>query len=182
MSKMIVAHTNLDPSYPGYINFTREIDGTVTVYFRGNPVKREGCYVCGNPGDKGNPGRCTPGDDRCNNYCNMAPQKGPMQKAPLDCSHIDEGTGGSLTLSAADFAALIAGAVVYAQGVPVRYAPRGATAEIERLRAALTRIRDRINDMPRSPRNDYDDGEKAGIQWACDIAEEALYQQSEAQK
>lgn len=25
---------------------------------------------------------CHPGDDVCNNYCNMAPEKGPMQRMP----------------------------------------------------------------------------------------------------
>lgn len=42
----------------------------------------EKTYVCGYASDKGQPGRCTPGDDRCNNYCNMAPAKGPMQPHP----------------------------------------------------------------------------------------------------
>lgn len=44
-----------------------------------------GIYVCGHARDKGQPGRCTPGDDRCNNYCNLAPQKGPVQAAPAEC-------------------------------------------------------------------------------------------------
>lgn len=39
-------------------------------------------YICGYASDKGAPGRCTPGDDRCNNYCNLAPTKGPMQPHP----------------------------------------------------------------------------------------------------
>lgn len=108
MSKCITAHTNLDPSYPGYINFTREDDGTVSVLFRSNPSTVEGAYICGYERDKGSPGRCTPGDDRCNNYCNLAPQKGPMQDGPAKCSHVREGASGRLTLSAADFEALIA--------------------------------------------------------------------------
>jgi hypothetical protein len=108
MSKLIGAHTNLDPVYPGYVNFTREDDGTVSVILRGNPTVREGSYICGYRVDKGQPGRCTPGDERCNNYCNMAPEKGPMQKAPLDCSQVTCGETVKLTLSAADFAALVA--------------------------------------------------------------------------
>ena len=108
MSKCIAAHTNLDPSYPGYINFTREDDGTVSVHFRGDPSKVDGAYVCGYERDKGQPGRCTPGDDRCNNYCNLAPQKGEMQKHPAACSHVREGMTATLKLSAADFEALIA--------------------------------------------------------------------------
>ena len=108
MGKCIAAHTNPGADYPGYINFTREDDGTVSVHFRGDPSKVEGVYVCGYPRDKGQAGRCTPGDDRCNNYCNLAPEKGPMQKAPANCSHVREGATARLTLTAVDFDALIA--------------------------------------------------------------------------
>lgn len=108
MSKCISAHTNPDSEYPGYINFTREDDGTVTVHFRGDPTMRDGAYVCGYARDKGQPGRCTPGDDRCNNYCNTAPQKGPMQKTPADCVQVHEGKTGTLKLSPGAFDALIA--------------------------------------------------------------------------
>lgn len=111
MSKYINAHTNLDPAYPGYINFTREDDGSVTVILRGDPVVKDGCYVCGFERDKGKPGRCTPGDDNCNNYCNMAPAKGPMVNAPKDCVQVIEGACASVKLSAADFESLIAGLV-----------------------------------------------------------------------
>lgn len=111
MSKLISAHTNLDPNYPGYINFTREDDGSVSVHLRGDPSTVGGVYVCGYARDKGQPGRCSPGDDRCNNYCNMAPEKGPMQKSPRDCSHIKEGATAKLTLSAESFDSLIAGIV-----------------------------------------------------------------------
>ncbi len=111
MSKCIVAHTNagLDP---GYINFTREDDGTVSVYLRGNPSTINGVFVCGYAVDRGKTGRCTPGDQSCNNYCNLAPQKGPMQKAPLPCVQTHAGATEKLTLSAADFDALIKGASV----------------------------------------------------------------------
>ena len=108
MSKCISAHTNPGVDYPGYINFTREDDGTVSVFLRGDPSTVEGRYVCGNPSDKGKPGCCTPGDDNCNNYCNSAPQKGPMQKAPASCSHVKCGETTKLTLSAAAFEVLIA--------------------------------------------------------------------------
>lgn len=107
-TKLIAAHTNFEPSYPGYINFTREEDGRVTVFFRGNPSTREGCYICGAARYKGHPGRCTPGDEHCNNYCNLAPEKGPMQKHPLPCTHTDEGATGQLTLSADAFSSLMA--------------------------------------------------------------------------
>ncbi len=109
MTKVIHAHTNANSIYPGYINFTREDDGSVSVHLRGDPSVVDGAYVCGYERDKGQPGRCTPGDDRCNNYCNMAPQKGPMQDSPAPCVQVICAETVKLTLSAADFARLVAG-------------------------------------------------------------------------
>lgn len=111
MSKCIHAHTNPGAEYPGFINFTREDDGAVSVHLRGDPTKVEGAYICGYPEDKGKPGRCTPGDDHCNNYCNLAPEKGPMPPRPLSCSHVREGKTEKLTLSGEAFEAFIAGVV-----------------------------------------------------------------------
>lgn len=107
--KCVYAHTNLDPTYPGYVNFTREDDGTVSLYVRGDPKPFDGTYVCGFERDRGSAGRCTPGDDCCNNYCNMAPAKGPMQPHPKDCKQVECAEVVKLTLSAADFDALVAG-------------------------------------------------------------------------
>lgn len=107
---LINAHTNPGLN-PGYINFTRQADGTVSVILRGDPTKFEGAYICGYAADRGKPGRCTPGDVSCNNYCNMAPEKGPMQATPAACSQVRSGETVSLTLSAADYEALIAGLV-----------------------------------------------------------------------
>jgi hypothetical protein len=109
MRKCLNAHTNPGTDCPGYINFTREDDGTISVHLRGNPTIVEGEYICGYACDKGQSGRCTPGDGKCNNYCNMAPEKGPMQKCPLPCRQVYAGQTEKLTLSAADFEALIAG-------------------------------------------------------------------------
>lgn len=106
----ITAHTNPDPIYPGFVNFTRNDNGTVTVIVRADPKKVESEYICGFARDQGHPGRCTPGDDRCNNYCNMAPGKGPMAKAPVACTQTLCGDGAVVTLSAAAFDALIAAA------------------------------------------------------------------------
>lgn len=108
MGKCISAYTKLDPTYPGYINLTREDDGRVSIYVRGDPLKRSGSFICGNASDKGQPGRCTPGDDRCNNYCNAAPEKGPMRAAPAACEHIVCGETVKLSLSAPEFDALLA--------------------------------------------------------------------------
>jgi hypothetical protein len=109
MSKTIYAHTNLGATYPGYVNFTREDSGAVTVYVSGDPkVLEDRFYICGFERDKGQPGRCTPGDDRCNNYCNMAPSKGAMQPSPAPCTQVICGETVKLTLAAADFDKLIA--------------------------------------------------------------------------
>lgn len=110
MNKCLHAHTKLDAIYPGYINFTREDDGSVSVSVRGDPKKVESAsYICGFAGrDTGQHGRCTPGDDRCNNYCNMAPSKGPMQPHPAPCVQVICGESVKLSLSAAEFEQLVA--------------------------------------------------------------------------
>lgn len=109
MEKVIFAYTNFDPIWPGYINVSKNDDGTVTVILRGDPKKQNGSYICGFAKDKGTHGRCTPGDDHCNNYCNMAPQKGKMQDHPLECEQVLEGAFASLVLSAEAFQLLTAG-------------------------------------------------------------------------
>jgi len=48
-------------------------------------------------------GRCYPGDATCNNYCNMAPERGPMADAPLPCSYARVGDAASLVLTSAEF-------------------------------------------------------------------------------
>lgn len=107
MNKTIAAYTKAGAEYPGYVNATREDDGTVSLTVRADPQKREGCFICGHASDKGKLGRCTPGDDNCNNYCNMAPQKGPMQDAPLPCTQIFEGDTSVIALSADEWDALV---------------------------------------------------------------------------
>lgn len=104
-SKLITACTTLAPIYPGYVNFSREDDGSVVVIVRGDPVIADDrAFVCGHATDKGAHGRCTPGDERCNNYCNMAPEKGPMQDHPAPCSQTFEGKTVSVRLSAHEWA------------------------------------------------------------------------------
>jgi hypothetical protein len=136
MRDLIYADTKPGVSYPGYVNFTREDDGSVTLVVRGDPSSHDGVYVCGYaPRDTGAPGRCTPGDDRCNNYCNMAPGKGPMQPGPLPCIQIREGTITTLRLSAVEFAALVAG-LKTPQGTPAFDGGRDTTAAAKGLAAA----------------------------------------------
>ena len=109
MGKCISAYTKLDAAYPGYINFTREDDGTVSVHLRADPtIVENSAFICGYERDRGKPGRCTPGDENCNNYCNMAPQKGPMQATPAKCKQVLCGETAKLSLSSAEFDKVLA--------------------------------------------------------------------------
>ncbi|MBN9137841.1 MAG: hypothetical protein J0I92_17605 [Phyllobacterium sp.] len=105
---LIAAHTTFAPLYPGYVNVSREDDGTVVITVRGDPVTHDDrSYICGHAADKGKHGRCTPGDDRCNNYCNLAPEKGPMQPHPLPCSQTFEGATSSVRLGSEEWSGLL---------------------------------------------------------------------------
>lgn len=107
MTKLIAAYTTLAPIYPGYVNVSSDDDGSVVVTVRGDPDTRaDGFYTCGHAADKGAHGRCTPGDDHCNNYCNMAPSKGPMVDHPKPCSRTFEGKTVSVRLTAAEWGSL----------------------------------------------------------------------------
>ena len=63
MSENLFAHTALDPIYPGYVSINRTKDGDVEVTVRAEPTTRDGSYICGFARDKGQPGRCTAGDE-----------------------------------------------------------------------------------------------------------------------
>lgn len=93
---------------PGYLSINRLPTGEVAVTLRSSPTVREGVHVCAYGRDAG-PGRCTPGGPTCNNYCNMAPEKGPMQDSPMAATHIDAGVQASLTLPAEQWAKLTSG-------------------------------------------------------------------------
>lgn len=94
-----LAHTNIDPSYPGYINVT-ETDSSVRITVRGDPITREdSLFVCGHTArDVGRPGRCTPGDEHCNNYCNCDPSQ-PMPDSPKRTVQVFEGHTVQLTVT-----------------------------------------------------------------------------------
>lgn len=92
MSKtLLAAYTGpTGAGYPGFINISRDGDDVV-VTVRADPTVREGVYVCGyHPRDSLEPGRCTPGNRHCNNYCNARPGEA-MPAAPNNCTHVDEG-------------------------------------------------------------------------------------------
>ena len=90
--------------YPPYFNVTRDGDEAV-ITVRASEAIREGVYVCAHKRDAG-PGRCVAGGPTCNNYCNMAPEKGPMADHPLPCTHADTGASVSMRMPWEAFVAL----------------------------------------------------------------------------
>jgi hypothetical protein len=100
MNTNIFAYTAPSGQYPGYVSINRTPEGDVEVTVRSAPKIQEGSYICGFARDKGQHGRCTPGDSFCNNYCNMAPEKGPMQDHPLPCTQVFEGKTSVFTVPA----------------------------------------------------------------------------------
>ena len=105
MTDNLFAYTDVSGvSYPGYVSINRTPEGDVRVTVRGEPKIQDGAFICGFKQDKGKPGRCTPGDACCNNYCNMAPDKGPMKPHPLPCVQTFEGVTSSFTVPAAEWA------------------------------------------------------------------------------
>lgn len=116
MNTKVAAYTKLDQTYPGYINFTAQEDGSVRVIVRADPaVIKDASHICGYAVDRGKPGRCTPGDQSCNNYCNMAPEKGPMQPAPLRCTQTYPGVTATLSLSRGELASVLREAISIAE-------------------------------------------------------------------
>jgi hypothetical protein len=108
MPKLIAVYTTLEPIYPGFVNVSTDDDGSVIVYVRGNPETRaDSAYICGFAADKGKPGKCTPGDERCNNYCNLAPDRGPMVDHPAPCSQTFEGKIAAVRLTADEWEKLL---------------------------------------------------------------------------
>lgn len=100
MKDDLLAYTAPGGSYPGYVYIGREVNGDVTVTVRQAPTSRAGVHVCSHrPG----PGNCTAGGPTCNNYCNMAPEKGSMQDHPLPCTHVIEGAKATFTVPATEW-------------------------------------------------------------------------------
>jgi hypothetical protein len=100
--------------YPEFISVNETDDPDLfTITVRSKEVVRDSEYICGYAADEGKPGRCTPGDEHCNNYCNMAPEKGPMADAPMPCSQTTEGSMAVITLTMAQMEEL-AGAIIRA--------------------------------------------------------------------
>lgn len=104
----LFAYTAPGGSMPGYVSINRLASRDVEVTVRAAPIIRQGVYVCAHTRDAG-PGRCTAGGPTCNNYCNMAPEKGAMQDHPLPCTHVDAGTQASFIVPSAEWAKLVPG-------------------------------------------------------------------------
>lgn len=77
----LFAYTAPDEAFPGYVSINRMPNGDVVVTVRSAPTTGQGPRICRHGKDAG-PYDCTPGGPHCNNYCNMAPEKGPMQDSP----------------------------------------------------------------------------------------------------
>lgn len=72
------AWTVPSPIYPEFVNFM--VDGDdIIVTVRGSAAAIDGVAICGQ--------NCRPGDALCNNYCNRAPDKGPMADMPPTMTH-----------------------------------------------------------------------------------------------
>lgn len=105
---LIGAYTKLNSPYPGYVNVSRAGD-TVTLTVRGDPLIRpDAGFICAHAHERGLLGRCTPGDDSCNNYCNLAPEKGPMQDRPKRCEQVFAGQTVTVSFAADEWAAVLA--------------------------------------------------------------------------
>jgi hypothetical protein len=101
----LFAYTDMSPvSYPGYVSVNRVENGDVEVTVRSAPTVRNGAYVCCH---EEKPGNCQPGSPNCNNYCNMAPEKGPMQDHPLPCTQVEPGAIASFVVPAAEWERLV---------------------------------------------------------------------------
>jgi hypothetical protein len=99
MRQTLCAFTPPAPAYPPYFNVERDGD-EVIVTVRSAPSIRAGVRICSRtPG----PGLCVAGETGCNNYCNMAPQLGPMQDRPERCTHTDCGPTASMRMPLEQF-------------------------------------------------------------------------------
>jgi hypothetical protein len=98
------AYTKHDPLYPGFINVTED-ESSITITMRGDPKVVSGSFLCGFAHERGLPGRCTPGDPNCNNYCNHDDNQ-PMPDSPAPSSQTICGDTVQLTLTKLEWLAL----------------------------------------------------------------------------
>ena len=108
MTELIGAYTAVNgDSYPEYFNATRDGDEVVITVREAPTIREDSTFICGFARDRGKPGRCTPGDACCNNYCNMAPEKGPMQDHPAKCRRVFEGKSLQMRMPLTDWLAIV---------------------------------------------------------------------------
>jgi hypothetical protein len=90
MREYLSAHTPADERpYPQFVNFSVEGD-EVVISVRAKQTEVDGVRICGQT--------CQPGGFGCNNYCNMAPDKGPMADKPEDFTHHNVGAQAEMRL------------------------------------------------------------------------------------
>lgn len=99
----IFAYTAPGTTYPGYVSINRDANGDVSVTVRSAGTgPHKGVRVCRNRADATG-WDCYPGGPGCNNYCNMAPQKGPMQDRPESIEYYKEGVTSEFTVPASEW-------------------------------------------------------------------------------
>lgn len=99
MHKNIFAFTAEGSEFPEYVSINRLDNGEVSITIREKPSSGSGARICRNKGDAG-AYDCFPGGPHCNNYCNMAPSKGPMQDAPAAVDWVKPGAVAEIVLPA----------------------------------------------------------------------------------
>ena len=87
----IFAYTAPGADFPGFVSINRLPNGDISISVRAAPTgPHNGVRVCKNRADATGYD-CWPGGPHRNNYCNMAPQKGPIQDAPEAIEYYKEG-------------------------------------------------------------------------------------------
>ncbi len=107
MSENIFAYTAPGSNFPGFVSINRLPNGDVSVSVRAAGTgPHKGSRVCRHRKDATGYD-CYPGGPHCNNYCNMAPQKGPMQDHPEQIEYYKPGDQSEFTVPADEWAKFI---------------------------------------------------------------------------
>ena len=99
MNDNIFAYTAPGAGFPGYVSINRLENGDVEVTVREAGTVHEGINICRSERND-MPGNCYPGGPTCNNYCNRAPEKGPIQDRAAPCVYNKPGGTASFIIPA----------------------------------------------------------------------------------
>lgn len=102
MATNLIAITQAEPVYPGFVSVNREDDGAVTIVVRRAPEHYVSKRHCGKS--------CFPGQAGCNNWCGYKPDDEQPDK-PEGIDIVEPGATVSLTISGAEWDAAVAGLV-----------------------------------------------------------------------